>query len=121
MGYGAPAGGILCMELLKPTSQDYTTNQLPISRSSIVQVLSLLVAFLGWVKPWAPNAHLCEKTRATIEQALDYVLNDGANGPRMPDDFGWDLTAQFDFNFDFMDSFDWLRSESNPLQAEQLL
>ncbi|KAI1260230.1 hypothetical protein F5Y18DRAFT_405977 [Xylariaceae sp. FL1019] len=43
MAFGVPAGGILCQELLKPT----VLNDPRITRSTIIQKLSLLVGFLG--------------------------------------------------------------------------
>jgi hypothetical protein len=113
MGFGAPAGGILCMELLKPTHQNGHPKNPKITRSAIIQSLSHLVAFLGWVNPEAPNSNLCKRANQTIQQVLDYALNESAYAPHMPESFGWDYSTQFDFDFDVMDTFDWLRAETS--------
>ncbi|RGP70051.1 hypothetical protein FSPOR_4343 [Fusarium sporotrichioides] len=57
MAFAVPGGGILCQELLQPTFQGRHPKDSRLSRSSIVQNLSLLVGFLDW-------------------RALDYQLND---------------------------------------------
>ncbi|ORY56857.1 uncharacterized protein BCR38DRAFT_490307 [Pseudomassariella vexata] len=82
MGYGAPAGGILCMEILKPTLSGSHPQNPHITRSSIVQKLSLLVGFLEWVGPSAPNANIAANTIATIQQVLDHSLKHASTKPR---------------------------------------
>ncbi|KAF4495838.1 hypothetical protein FAGAP_8023 [Fusarium agapanthi] len=59
MAFAVPGGGILCLELLSPTFQGKHPKDNRLSRSSIVQQLSLLVGFLDWVHPSAPNSDLC--------------------------------------------------------------
>ncbi|KAI0460604.1 hypothetical protein F5B21DRAFT_510811 [Xylaria acuta] len=109
MAYGVPAGGILCQELLKPTLR----NDPRITRSSLIQKLSLLVGFLDWIKPTAPNGDLCGKCKTIIKHVLDQALNaptpgyDSAPGVA----FDWDFTTQVDFDFDLLDTFGWTRSE----------
>ncbi|KAJ0367560.1 hypothetical protein COL154_003214 [Colletotrichum chrysophilum] len=112
MAYAAPGGGVLCLELLRPTPTGDPQNPKP-SRSNIIQQLSLLVGFLSWVKPSAPNADLCADCKVVIQHVLDHALNDtGAVGNAMPVDISsWDVSAQLDFNFDLMDTFDWLRPD----------
>ncbi|RYP62340.1 hypothetical protein DL771_009779 [Monosporascus sp. 5C6A] len=116
MGYAAPAGGILSMELLRPTLPNGQHSDSRISRSSIIQKLSLLVGFLDWVNPSAPNGDLCSKCKSVIQRVLDQTLNntsstnDLAGGMESAD---WDLPAQLDFNFDLLDTFDWLRLDVN--------
>ncbi|KAH8646194.1 hypothetical protein BX600DRAFT_555901 [Xylariales sp. PMI_506] len=116
MGYAAPAGGILCMELLKPSFYGTThPSHSHISRSSITQNLSLLVGFLSWVSPSAPNADLCQKTRRTIQQVLDQVLNaswDAGLPATSVEAMNWDFLSPFEVGgYDLMDTFTWLRSE----------
>ncbi|KAH7153255.1 hypothetical protein EDB81DRAFT_946139 [Dactylonectria macrodidyma] len=48
MAYGAPGGGILCLELLRPTFRGIHPDSPKLSRSSIIQQLSLLIGFLDW-------------------------------------------------------------------------
>ena len=127
MGFAAPAGGILSMELLKPrssTSESHpgTNPQVPLlSRSSIVQKLSLLVGFLDWINPSAPNGDLCSECKSVIQRVLDQTLNvaptDGFAAPDPLD--GWDLSStQLDFNFDLLDTYDWLRPDVQPAFRE---
>jgi hypothetical protein len=61
---GIPSSGVLCVELLKQTKQPQgTQHMLRITRSEIVQNLSLLVVFLEWIKPSAGNYQLCGRMR----------------------------------------------------------
>lgn len=111
MAHAAPAGGILCLELLKPTMHGGHPTNPEITRSSIIQKLSLLVGFLDWIKPSAPNRELCVNCKVVIERILNLVLNAAASGEAVPESFEWDLEAPMDFNFELMDTFDWLRPD----------
>ncbi|KXH32860.1 fungal specific transcription factor domain-containing protein [Colletotrichum salicis] len=122
MAYAAPGGGILCLELLKPTLHGGHHPQNPqVSRSSIIQKLSLLVGFLDWVSPTAPNGDLCADCKVIIQRVLDQALNSPAASASSAVDGGlpgvldipmdWDFSTQLDFNFDLLDTFDWLRPE----------
>ncbi|KAF5608581.1 uncharacterized protein FSUBG_4509 [Fusarium subglutinans] len=75
MAFAVPGGGILCLELLSPTFQGKHPKDSRLSRSSIVQQLSLLVGFLDWVQPSAPNGDLCASCKTVIQRVLDYHLN----------------------------------------------
>ncbi|KAI0486719.1 hypothetical protein F4859DRAFT_311784 [Xylaria cf. heliscus] len=117
MAYGVPAGGILCQELLKPTLH----NDLRITRSSLIQKLSLLVGFLDWIKPTAPNGDLCGKCKTIIKHVLDQALNAPTSGyESAPVAFDWDFTTQVDFDFDLLDTFGWTRSEPSMSQQTNL-
>ena len=129
MGYAVPAGGILSMELLKPSplvTQPHSgpNPQVPrVSRSSIVQKLSLLVGFLDWVNPSAPNGDLCSECKSVIQRVLDQTLNVApADGFTAPDPLdGWDFSStQLDFNFDLLDTYDWLRPDVQSSQSSQI-
>ncbi|RYP53083.1 hypothetical protein DL768_001860 [Monosporascus sp. mg162] len=112
MGYAVPAGGILSMELLRPTLPNGQHSDPRISRSSIIQKLSLLVGFLDWVNPSAPNGDLCSECKSVIQRVLDQTLNNTSSTNDFADGMepaGWDLPTQLDFNFDLLDTFDWLR------------
>lgn len=131
MAYAAPGGGILCLELLKPTLHGGNHPQNPkLTRSSIIQKLSLLVGFLDWVSPTAPNGDLCADCKVIIQHVLDQALNnpaaaaagasasaDGGVGlPAGLDSMDWDFSTQLDFNFDLLDTFDWLRPDVASVQ-----
>ncbi|RYO96268.1 hypothetical protein DL766_002326 [Monosporascus sp. MC13-8B] len=116
MSYAAPAGGILSMELLRPTLPNGQHSDPRISRSSIIQKLSLLVGFLDWVNPSAPNGDLCSECKSVIQRVLDQTLNNTSSTNGVVggmESVGWDLPAQLDFNFDLLDTFDWLRPDVN--------
>lgn len=112
MGYGASPGGILCKCLLKARSNQIHASEPTITRSAVIQKLSLLVGFLDWVKPTAPNAELCKDCKSVIQRVLDQALN-SAPGQTPPfwEGLDMDFSTQLDFNFDLMDTFDWLRSD----------
>lgn len=123
MTFGAPAGGVLCMELLYPTLTNrpipYTSPETPrITRSAIIQQLSLLVGFLGWVAPTAPTSEHTANCRRVIQSVLDYTLN-GNNVPARPGQQVMDSmgflegleTGDLNFGFDMWGTFDWYRPE----------
>lgn len=125
MAYAAPAGGILCNELLKPTIH---RSPVPgVTKSGIIQQLSLLVGFLDWVSPSAPNGQLCKSCKAVIQHVLDQALNGPpiASSENTASDqaFDFNLDPSMDmggfFNFDLLDTFDWLRPELNSSQQSQ--
>ncbi|KAI0123391.1 hypothetical protein BJ170DRAFT_587235, partial [Xylariales sp. AK1849] len=111
VGYGAPGGGILCKCLLKSRSSTLSVSEPHITRSAVIQKLSLLVGFLDWVKPKAPNADLCHEIKSVIQQVLDQALNMAPNDTTILEGPDWNFGAQLDFSFDLMDTFDWLRTD----------
>ncbi|XWW97678.1 hypothetical protein V2A60_005664 [Cordyceps javanica] len=106
LSFGAPAAGILCQEVLGAGEHSKDPN---ISRATVIQQLSLLVGFFDWVRPSMPNAKLCANCKAIIQQVLDQCLNTSPEAV-MPAFPAWDLGDQPDFNFELMDTFDWLRA-----------
>ncbi|KXH27472.1 hypothetical protein CSAL01_07407 [Colletotrichum salicis] len=118
MAYAAPGGGILCLELLKPTLTLANSgvpvtdsNGKVITRSGIVQVLSLLVGFLKWVSPSEAPGSICASTMAIVQQVLDEALNGAPNSHPSGDAMEWDFAAQLEFNFDLLDTYEWMRPE----------
>lgn len=105
LSYGAPAAGILCQDLL---GAGHHRKDHGISRTTIIQQLTLLSAFFDWVRPSAPNAKLCANCKGIIQQVLDQCLNTVA-GTSSTVDFTWGFGDQPDFSFELMDTFDWLR------------
>ena len=133
MAFSAPAGGVLCHELLKPSVDlstaftgeagasmaPYRLDGSPITRASIIQKLSLLVGFLGWIHPSAPNAEICCEARVVVQGVLDQALNNpiplGSDAPPLPltlaPEFSdWDFNTVLDFDCDLLNTFDWLRT-----------
>lgn len=121
MSCAAPAGGILCTELLKPTQTQtsggsHVGGKLSATRSNVIQQLSLLVGFLDWVGPTAPNGDLCTSTKNVIKHVLDVALNPAVDNANLLGGAGeWDVDFSVDlndfFNFELLDTFDWLRPE----------
>ncbi|OAA54665.1 C6 transcription factor [Cordyceps fumosorosea ARSEF 2679] len=118
LSYGAPGAGVLCQELLYPTFRGNHPLDVKVTRSSIIQQLSVLIGFFDWVRDAAPNATLCRDCSAIIQRVLDYTLNMaaaggaglGANGAAaVPELLDWGVFDQPDFSFELMDTFDWLR------------
>lgn len=133
MAYGVPGGGILCQELLYPTFTQVHPKHSGLTRSSLVQQLSLLVGFLDWVRPSAPNGAACADSKAIIQRVLDHHLNaaaagvvgrganvatnangdgNGSGGHHFAESMDWGAMSQPDFNFDLLDTFDWMRTEA---------
>ncbi|KAK8094408.1 hypothetical protein PG997_001093 [Apiospora hydei] len=86
----------------------------PPKRSQIIQQLSLLVGFLEWIRPAAPNSELCQTVARIVRHVLDQTL-DGPPRGAGPEDAAVDWgTVEFAtdvsnyFNFDLLDTFDWL-------------
>lgn len=127
MAFAAPAGGILCDELLRPTvhALPKVANDPQLRRSNIIQKLSLLVGFLDWVRPPSPNGDLCANCKRIIQHVLDHTLNSGGrtSGPdggasaEFFDTSNWDFSTQLDFNFELLDTFDFLRPEISSSQS----
>ncbi|TQV93799.1 C6 transcription factor [Cordyceps javanica] len=109
LSYGAPGAGVLCQELLYPTFRGSHPLDPKVSRSSIIQQLSMLVGFFDWVRDTAPNATLCCNCSVIIQRVLDYTLNGGAANEAGPEMVDWGVFDQPDFSFELMDTFDWLR------------
>lgn len=112
IAYAAPGGGILCQELLQPTFTGTHPKDPSVSRSSIIQQLSLLVGFLDWVDPSQPNGDLCADSKTIIQQVLDHSLNSIGEPGSIAETPDWGFFNQPDFNFPLLDTFDWLRTDS---------
>ncbi|KAK7738380.1 hypothetical protein SLS53_006193 [Cytospora paraplurivora] len=120
MAFAAPAGGVLCNELLRPSQQRNSPVE-GVTRSSIIQQLSLLNGFLQWVSPHAPNGDLCTSCKTVIQHVLDHALNPPPQGSldaaaNNAFDLNLDLSSDINvingyFNFDLLDTYEWLRPE----------
>lgn len=118
IGYAAPAGAVLCMELVDPNPMNITIDGDLIagedySRSSIIQQLSLLVGFLNAPDFSHPNSSVASGVRSVIKKVLDYVLNPTKRlqTPMGSEGFGfisdWDGFAQFGS----LDNVNWFSQE----------
>ena len=110
MSYAAPAGGVICMEILNPSQSPSPSRP---KRSDMIQKLSLLIGFLDFVQPTAPNSDLCFKVKTIMNHVLEEVLepkHTEPTGPNLLEEY-WDpsLDPNEFFNFDLLDTFDWLR------------
>nr|XP_036577643.1 fungal specific transcription factor [Colletotrichum truncatum]KAF6784677.1 fungal specific transcription factor [Colletotrichum truncatum] len=114
MAFAVPGGGVLCLELLKPTDSHISNpdrDPRP-SRSAIIQQLSLLVGFLSWVKPSASNGDLCADCKVVIQHVLNRALNDPAGVHTGAIDVSdWNISTRIGYEFDLLDTFDWLRAD----------
>ncbi|KAL7893172.1 hypothetical protein HDV63DRAFT_387641 [Trichoderma sp. SZMC 28014] len=112
MVYAGPAGGILCMELLR-TCSGRAPATAKITKSMIIKQLTLLVGFLEWIGPSTPGAHLCNSIRTVVERVIEQALNPTPNpAPQQEFEMAWDTNLpedMNDFNFGLLDTFDWLR------------
>lgn len=128
MAYGAPSGGILCQELLKQTaapSMVPTSGKPGPTRFAIIEKLFLLIGFLDWVSPNAPNSDLCRSCKRVIRLVLEKVTQEtppaGGSPQAVPvfEPWKWDLgDASLDFEFDLLDTFEWLRPELPSMQGQ---
>ncbi|KAM0451209.1 hypothetical protein ACHAPV_010055 [Trichoderma viride] len=109
MAFATPSGGILCMELLNPSFKGSHPKNPSITRSNIIQQLSLLIGFLEWIDPSRPNGSMCVSTSAVMRRVLDHVLNAGSDGMSWQPDTLDDM--QLDFNFELFDTFDWMKPD----------
>src|SRR3954468_15417356 len=74
MCYGIPSAGVICVELLNQMEAPHLPHSY-LPRSEVIQNLSLLVGFLDWVRPTAPNAELCGRMLQIIKRTLDKILD----------------------------------------------
>lgn len=117
LGYAAPAAGILCLDLLRPNTDEAA--EAAVSRSELIQKLSLFHGFLSWIRPFVPGKD--KKTsfvRNVIRRVLDQVLApDSSRAVEQPGGGGGDFMSwgaemgldANDFSLDLLDTFDWMR------------
>ncbi|KAF4964214.1 hypothetical protein FSARC_7848 [Fusarium sarcochroum] len=118
--YGAPAGGILCQGLLLPTCTGPGGQYAGLKRSAIVQQLSLLIAYLDWVRPSNPARQACVNFKHLIQRVLDYHLNEpaGLEGRGDLETLDWASLFPPSVHFDLLNSFDWLGSGSSDVMDQ---
>ncbi|KAM3502850.1 hypothetical protein MY10362_004575 [Beauveria mimosiformis] len=112
MAYGAPAGGVLCMELLRPAAA--SSGAAGVKKSTMIRSLSMLVGCLHVVPSDAPNYGVSATLKKIIEQVLDRVLDPPAETTGQEFSVqGWETDFLVDaadlFTSDLLDTFDWFR------------
>lgn len=112
MAYGAPAGGVICMELLRPAAA--SSGASGIKKSAMIQALSMLVGCLNSVPPDAPNYGVSVTIKGILEQVLDRILDPPAETTGLEFSVeGWQTDFPVDatdlFNSDLLDTFEWFR------------
>ncbi|KAL7914124.1 N-terminal binuclear Zn cluster-containing/DNA binding domain-containing protein [Trichoderma velutinum] len=115
MAFATPSGGILCMELLNPTFKGNHPKNPSITRSNIIQQLSLLIGFLDWIDPSRPNSDLCATASAVMRRVLDHVLNAANENMSWRPEVVEDM--QLDLSLELFDTFDWMKHDvmTNPV------
>ncbi|KAL6882292.1 fungal-specific transcription factor domain-containing protein [Trichoderma longibrachiatum] len=111
--FAAPAGGILCMELLRGNT---ATHDVATTRAVVVEKLGMLAAFLDWVGPGSPNYDICFRVKRVVRRVLEQALEmpvrrdllEGAGHWNVDD---WEMDMNSFFSFDLLDTFEWLRPE----------
>lgn len=128
MSYAAPAAGILCMELLKPPSviRAGDTTSTARRRSVILQQLGLLLGFLEWIGPEASNSGICSNVHKAVSHVLEQAMNPAPATSADPaaEMADWSAGMQMDmnelFNFELLDTFEWLRPVVADVRVEQM-
>lgn len=111
--FAAPAGGILCMELLRGKTHGAMS---PVAtKAVIVEKLGMLAAFLDWVPPSSPNADICFRVKKVVRRVLEQALEAPVQTNMLDEGGHWNMELSPDlnsfFNFDLLDTFEWLRPE----------
>ncbi|TAQ87329.1 hypothetical protein B7494_g4354 [Chlorociboria aeruginascens] len=78
--YGIPSAGVISLELLNsinPTlaAQRKEKDKTKFSRSSVIQTLTMFVAFLSWIRPTDGNVALCWRLKRVMQRIVDSVLD----------------------------------------------
>ncbi|KAL7931873.1 fungal-specific transcription factor domain-containing protein [Trichoderma chlorosporum] len=111
--FAAPAGGILCMELLR--GKAHGTMSAVATKVVIVEKLGMLASFLDWVSPSSPNADICFRVKKVVRRVLEQAMEAPAQTNMLDEGGHWNMDLSLDlnsfFNFDLLDTFEWLRPE----------
>ncbi|KAI9054513.1 hypothetical protein LZ554_001670 [Drepanopeziza brunnea f. sp. 'monogermtubi'] len=84
LSYGIPCAGILCLELLRasnlappmaPTETMPSPTPVQLSRSEVVQTLTMFIAFLNWIRPTDNNVQLCGKFKKVVKRIIDTAID----------------------------------------------
>ena len=110
MCYGMPSTGILCTELLKQAKQPNDVD-VTMPTSEVVHNLSLMIAFLEWIKPTAGNYKLCRRMSQVIRRVLDQVFAPTPKQNTQNSEITLTQDSAMDvLSFNDLDDFEWLSS-----------
>ncbi|RAL02539.1 Zn(II)2Cys6 transcription factor [Aspergillus ibericus CBS 121593] len=110
MSYAVPCSGILCLELLRQATAP-STYTLDLPRSDIIQNLSLLVAFLDWLKPSGSDILAAGQIKGILRRSLDRILSMPASlcSPTALDDMVLQDFAGAEYpHLDLLNTFGWV-------------
>ncbi|UKZ52680.1 hypothetical protein TrVGV298_006461 [Trichoderma virens] len=94
--FAAPAGGILCMELLR--GKAHGTRSAAATKAVIVEKLGMLAAFLDWVMPSSPNADICFRIKKVVRRVLEQALEAPVQTNMLDEGGHWNMDLSPDFN-----------------------
>jgi len=79
--HAMPCASVLILELLRQTEQPQPQQRITISRSTLIQDLSVLISCCDWLtEPDQQNYSLCKRAQSIFSRSLDRILN----GPTQP-------------------------------------
>ena len=105
-----PSTGILCTELLKQAKQPNDVD-VTMPTSEVVHNLSLMIAFLEWIKPTAGNYKLCRRMSQVIRRVLDQVFAPVPKQNTQNSEIALTQDSAMDvLSFNDLDDFEWLSS-----------
>ena len=80
--YAMPCASVLILELLRQTEQP--RQPVTISRSTLIQDLSVLISCCDWLtEPDQQNYSLCKRAQSIFSRSLDRILNGPATQPAL--------------------------------------
>ena len=126
MCYAAPAGAVLCMELVNPSPVDVMSEGGTVagetySRSSIIQQLSMLVGFLNSLDISEPDSLITSSARTVLKKVLDFLLNDTGRPQALVEPTSFNFTMSWDHfaQFNSLDDLSWLSQDWNTEDSMQ--
>lgn len=119
VGFASPAAGILCLEIMRPYTDNLNCDLVDsgISRSELIQNMSLLNGFLSWIEPLMPGRKMTASfVQGVVQRVLDQALNPpvGSHDGLGLETMEWATNPGADLNdlsFNLLDTFEWLRPE----------
>ena len=74
--YAIPCASVLILELLRQTDQPQPHQPMAVSRSTLIQDLSVLISCCDWLtEPDQQNYKLCKRAQSIFSRSLDRILN----------------------------------------------
>lgn len=74
--YAIPCASVLILELLRQTDHPQLHQPMAVSRSTLIQDLSVLISCCDWLtEPDQQNYKLCKRAQSIFSRSLDRILN----------------------------------------------